>query len=255
MKPFSGTALLSVFVLLVAGYTAWEYKNAALHSGDTAEEKRLFFFMPEHVSQFKLTRGTETLLVVRDGDDWNIKQPVEDQAERSAVEAFLYSVMIQKGKTFRSSEESKNTKYSEFGLEPAGATIEVTANGKTESLAVSSKNAYDGSYYIRQGNEVMLGDHGLAQIVGRDSSTLRSKRLWRERDAVIQSAHVEVNLDKVKDSYDIKKIGDQWSLDPKPAYAVDNHKIEQWLTSLSTLNPNEIASETQADDEKRSFLL
>src|SRR4051794_4207404 len=107
MKPFSGTAILSAFVVLLAGYTAWEYKKAAMHTGDTAQEKRLFFFVPEQVEQFTLTRGKETILVVRDGEDFKIKQPVEDMAERSAVEAFLYSVMIQKGKIFRDADETK----------------------------------------------------------------------------------------------------------------------------------------------------
>src|SRR4051794_35815813 len=111
------TAVVAALVALLAGYTAWEYKKAAMHTGDTAQEKRLFFFVPEQVDRFKLIRGSETVLVEREGEDWKIKQPVEDMAEKSAVEAFLYSVMIQKGKIFRDADESKTTKYGEFGLE------------------------------------------------------------------------------------------------------------------------------------------
>jgi hypothetical protein len=255
MKAFRGTAVLSLFVVLLAGYTAWEYKKASLHSGDTDVEKRLFYFVPDDVDSFRIKRPDSTVSVVHHGDEWQMIEPAKDLAEKSAVEAFLYSVMIQKGKVFRDADESKTTDLKQFGLDPAGAVIEINSHQKTESLSVSTKNAYDGSYYILHNGQVLLGDRGLAQIVARDPNSLRTKKLWRERDAVILSAEVEVNQDQIKDKFSLKKDGDSWLLDPKPPFAIDVHKIETWLAGLHALNPGDIASEKLSEAQKREFLL
>jgi hypothetical protein len=101
----------------------------------------------------------------------------------------------------------------------------------------------------------MLGDHGLAQIVARDPNSLRTKKLWRERDAVMLSADVEVNQGKIKDKFTLKKSGDTWTLEPKRSFAVDEHKIETWLAALHALNPADVASDKLGEEQKHDFLL
>lgn len=255
MKAFRGTAILSLCVVALALYTAWEYKKAADTSGDAPEEKHLFSFNSDQVEQVQITHGAETMLIVRESDSWKMKKPFVDDAETSVMDAFIYSVRMQKGKTFRGEDESKGTKWAEFGLEPPGSVVEITSNKKTETLAVSSKNAFDGSYYIRQGNELMLGDHGLAQIVGRDASAFRSRRLWREGEATVESVQATVNLDKINDKFTVKREGENYQLEPKPVFPVDEVRLSQWVRNILALTPSEIASDALSEEEKRSFLL
>src|SRR5665213_250325 len=116
MKAFRGTAVLSAFVVLLVAYTAWEYKKAGPDTASAGIEKKLFEFTPDQVSQVKLVRGKETVLIVREGPtEWKMKQPVEDDTETSAVEAFLYSLMIQKGKIFRGEDDAKGIDWAKFG--------------------------------------------------------------------------------------------------------------------------------------------
>jgi len=251
MKGFRGTWILFAVVAVLAAYTAWEFKKAGPETNDVSQQKKLFDFKNEQVDQIKLTHGGDTVLVIREGETWHMKQPVDDDVEKSAVEAFLYSVVIQKGKVFRSEDESKNTKWADFGLEPAGYVLELTVDKKPQILQISSKNAFDGSYYIRQGEEVMLGDHGLAQIVGRDPSALRSRHLWRQKDAKAERIEVQFGSEK----YVLKKEGEILAFDPKPAFKIDTAKVDQWLGAIYNLMPTEIVGDALTDEQRKLDLL
>src|SRR5205085_1227186 len=106
--------------------------------------------------------------------------------------------------------------WAEFGLQPPGTTIEVKAAGKTETLQISSKNAFDGSFYVRRGDELLLGGHGIAQIANRDPSSFRSKRLWRETSAKIESVNAEINSEKTHGKFSVVADGANYSLQPTP---------------------------------------
>jgi hypothetical protein len=254
MKAFRGTALLSIFVVMVAGYTAWEYKKAAQDAGtNTEQEKRLFTIKHEDVQKIKLTRPTETILIQQEAGFWKIKSPVEDTADASSVDALLYSLLNQKGKIFRSEEDMKAPNWAEFGLEPPGNIVEVKDKKSTETLSVSSKNAFDGSFYLRQGSDLLLGDRGLAQAVSKDANAFRLRRLWREGDTPIDSARVEINAD-IKDKYTLVKKTD-WAMEPAPGFAVDPARIAEWVKHVQALTPSEIVGETLSDEDKKNALL
>lgn len=254
MKKGRGTAIVTALVVLLAGYTYWEYRNAEKHSGDSATERRLFYFVPEDVKDFKLTHGKDEMVIVRDGDQWKMKKPFDDLGDKSAVDAFLYSLMIQRGRTVDADDQTKTVDWGQFGLNPPG--YEIAIHGKVqESLQVSSKNAYDGSYYLNWNGKLMLGDRGLAQVVGRDPSSLRSKRLFREQDVVIKEAQVTVSTDSFKGSYKIVKKGNDWTVEPKPEFLLDENKLETWLAQVHALTGIDVAAEALTDEQKRNLLL
>jgi hypothetical protein len=254
MKSFRSTGIMLVLVAVLAGYTLWEYKKAD-SDADTAQEKKLFNFKNEDVDQLKITHKDQNLLIVREADGWKVKQPYDDLAEPSAMDAVLYSIAVQKGKAFRGEDDAKTIKWADFGLEPADSVVEVKTKAGVQTLQISSKNAFDGSFYVRQGDELMLADHGIAQAVMRDAKTFRSKRLWREPDAKIESIDVTVDGDGLKDKYRILRDGELWKLDPQPSFATEASKIETWVNTVEGLKPPEVASETLSEDDKRTDLL
>jgi hypothetical protein len=250
-RGFRGTWILFAMVAALAGYTYWEYRKAAVPDQDTAEEKKLFNIKTAEVDEIKLTRPGGTIDVVRDGSDWKVKQPIEDAADSASVEGFIFTIAVHKGKVFRSEEEVKSTKWSDFGFEPPALTIEITDNKKPQTIDVGTKNAFDGSFYIRKDGELLLTDPGVASAVNRDANSFRSRKLWREGDAEVSSA--EVVLEKEK--YGLKKDGDKWTMQPAPKFTIDNHRVERWLRNVQALSPADIASESLSEEDKRSDLL
>ncbi len=256
MKSFRSTGILSFFVVVLAVYTVWEYKKANREDGfSDAQEVKLLRFANDDVQQISLKHPDESIVLLKDGADWKMKSPIADDAETSAVDAFLYSLQIQKGKIFRGEEESKSINWAEFGLEPAGTVIELKGSKNTETVSVSSKNAYDGSFYVRVGDRLLLGDRGLAQIVSRDAKALRARRLWRATGAQIERIDAQFNSENLKEKFQVSKNGDKWTLDPQPSYAVDNTRIESWIESIQALLPSEIVGEDTAPEGKSNDLL
>ena len=258
MKSFRSTGLMLLIVGALAGYTLWDYRKAMKNEGvDVEQETKLFSLASDDVLAINVQQKEALIQLKRDGALWQMLKPVADEADGSAVEAFLYSTLIQKGKFFRGADEAKSTNWSEYGLEPPGATIEVKTAQVTETLQVSSKNAFDGSYYVRRGDELLLGDRGLAQLVGRAPNSLRQRRLWRDTESTIERADIEVDYENIKEKFAIVLKGEKWELEPKPAFAYDSEKVAGWLVLLERLTAQEVASDLGADsvEQKKEFLL
>lgn len=258
MKTFRATGVMSVFAILLVAYTAWEYKKTGNGEVDTPQERRLFQFKNEDVQQIQFIHPTSRVVIDRVDNGWKMTEPVTDLVESTAIDALLYSVLIQKGKVFRSPDDGKDKPvWSEFGLAPPGTTLEIKTPKGTERLEVSSKNAFDGSFYLRQGDDLLLGEPGLAQAVLRDYNTFRSRKLFRFTDATVTDAKVEVNAagEGRRDQYAVHLEGDKWTLTPAPAFPVDPERIKTWLTALQNLTPSEVVGESLTADAKKNFLL
>lgn len=245
-RKFSATWVLAILVGALAAYTFYEYRQAAEDGGMAENERRAFDFKPEQVRELKITRGATVERFLKDGANWRMKEPVEDLAETSSVDGFLWGLVGQRLATFRD-EESRGISWSEFGLEQPAMRLDVTTqDGRTQSLAIGTKNAFDGSFYVRQGDELFLTDPGLAHIKDRPAGALRSRRLWRGVEVPVESAEV-VFSGRGGLSYKITKQDGKWVIEPKPPFSVSDEKVESWIDALRIFSPADIVSEDAAN--------
>lgn len=255
MKGFRSTGILFVLVALLAGYTFYEFKHADEDAASERGEVPAFSLKRENVEKIKLTHQEVEIELRKDGDSWKMIKPVEDLAESSMVDGFMISTLPEKLKSFRSADDGKEIKWAEYGLDPAPTQVEFSGKGKSETLKVSGKTAYDGSYYVRKGDELLLGSSPLSQLSTRQPSSFRSRKLWREPETTsVESIAVSLN-ENSKLSYKLIKEGGKWAMDPKPPFALDNAKIEAWVQRVKDLMPNDFASEVMDEPKKREFLL
>lgn len=253
MKHFRSTWILFAVVALLAGYTYYEYRHASEDLEFSKGEMPAFGLKREDVDKISLTVRGAAIELQKKGNEWLLVKPVEDFAESAVVDGFLFSAVTQKFKTFRSDDDGKGQaiNWAEFGLDSPAITLELTAKGKAESLAFGSKNAFDGSYYVRKGNDVYLGDKSLAQVVDRQPFAFRSRKIWRDEDVTLES----VIVDNGKEKFAFKKNDGKWAMDPAPAYAIDSSRMEDWLNRVQDLVPTEFVKEGVEDVDKANYLL
>lgn len=241
MKAFRSTGIMVVLVALLAGYTYYEYKNAAEDAEIEKGERRIFHLLRDDLEEINLeVNGTETV-IRRDGAGWKVTKPVEDVAEQSAVEGFLYTLLTQKGKEF---QDEKNPNWASFGLDAAKMKVAIKGKGKTESMLVG-KNAFDGRFYIRVGDDLWMGDIGLAQLLEREPNSFRTRRVYRGPEDVRE---VEIHLDYagMKENYALKRTaGDktEWTMTPDPGFPLDSMKIQAWVQKLAGVTGTDFVSE------------
>jgi hypothetical protein len=251
MKSFRATWVFIAVVVGLAGWTFYEYKHASEDLDRDQGERQAFTFKREDLDTLRMTAAGQTAELTRSGDAWKIVKPVDDMAESSAVEGFLYQLLALKLKVFRDDDGSKAADWAKYGLQPPKATIEIGSKGKMQSLAISTKNAFDGSFYVRLGDELLLGDPGLAQIADRPGSSFRSRRLWRDDDANVEHATVELE----KEKYTLVKEKDGWALQPKPSFPLNKDKIGAFIEKIQDFLPSEIVKEGIDDSDKSQYLL
>jgi hypothetical protein len=261
MKTFRSTGILTICVIAIAAYTYWDYqKSEGKEAATESQEIALFKFKNDDVRGVRLKTKDADIELIKDGDQWKMLRPIEDLADNSSVEAFLYSVISHKGKVFRDTDEEKTEAPLErFGLNPPGAKVEiVTEKGKqktTELIEVGSKNAYDGSFYVLQDKNVYLSDTGMAQVLARTPDSFRSKQMWRDPNVTIDWAEAVVNLPEMKSKFKIVQEGELWTLDPKPPFEVDKGKVANWLLRVEQLSAVEVKKDDPtAEDEKRLLM-
>lgn len=248
---FRGTWVASGLVVLLAGYTLWEYRNASRDLDALNGERAAFSLERDKVDRLEITEGGVTSKFEKKGDDWTMTAPVVDQAESTAVEGYLFQLLALRLKSFLPPAEAKSADPKQYGLDPARVTITVAGQKKTESIAISTKNAFDGSYYVSANGETLLGDRGLASLAERAASTLRSRRLWRENDLAIESA--SVRLGDV--AYTLKREQEKFVLAPTPGFPVDPERIQRWVDAVQDLVPSDFVKEDPSEADLAEYFL
>lgn len=249
-SKFTGTWVMTAFVALLAAYTAYEYRNASRDLDQAQGEQFAFTVKREEINEVRLTSKGESTVLRKEGDKWSVVEPVQDEAESNAIEGFLFQTLSQKLKRFRAPEDGAPI-LKDYGLDPIGSSIELGTPKLKEKIEVGTKNAFDGSFYVKTGEQVYTADPGLAQVSERPASNFRSRRLWRAEGAKVLSA----NLQMEGKSFSLTKENDTWVMQPAPDFKLDHEKVDAWIEKIQDFLPSEFEKEEITNEDKRTFLL
>lgn len=254
MKGFRSTGVTTLIVALIAGFTVWEYRKAQDEGRISEGERAVITYSPEQATELIIDRPTERIHLQKDAKGaWRMSEPAEDLAEVAVVESYIFQLLAARLRVF--SEEGDANKaaidWAAYGLAPPAATIEVVGPSGPQSIQISSKNAFDGSFFVRQKDELFAGDAGLVQLRDKPSTAFRSRHIWREGDIAVDK--VEVRLGK--DSYVLQKKDGNWTIDPKVSFEIDGNKIDSWIDQIRTFTPADFARETLDEQARKEFLL
>jgi hypothetical protein len=252
-KSFRSTWIMSVLVTGLAAFTLYEYKKAGDDAMAVRGESKAFTLDRADITEIVFKRDELSAKLQKIGEEWKMVEPLKDDTESSSIEGFLFQLLSEKLNSFR--EDKEPVVWANYGLLPPRATIQLMGKGKTESIEISTRNAFDGSFYVRQKDEVFLGSKALAQVAERQPNSFRSRRLWRQ--GAVNPISISV---AGPESYTLTKSGDAWTASATAAkaakpVAVDGKKISEWLEKLQDLSPNEIVKDQIDPADKANYLL
>lgn len=143
------TAALAVLLALLGGfYYVYEVRWGPAREEAAARKGRVFGAETKDVTGVEITRGSETVSLRREGEQWQILEPVKARGSRAAVDELLATVM-----TARIDREidPQPASPADFGLEKPAATLALTlADGKTLGLQLGAKNPTGVWVYARE---------------------------------------------------------------------------------------------------------
>ena len=233
---FRATYLWAAIVLSLVGYSYWDYRKNKGAPDLQSGEQMAFTIKRDDVKHVVFTRGDVTVELERKDDEWHMLKPIGDIAEDSVVDGFLFGIMGEKLRAFR--EDADAPDWAKYGLKPPGVTVELGSDKAKEKIEVSTKSAFDGSFYVRRGDEVLAGSTSLAQSTNREANSFRTKRIWRHADADVSK--VIATYDKSGPGFTFTREKGAWAMEPKPKFGLDPERIDKWINVVQDLSANEI---------------
>jgi hypothetical protein len=143
------TAALAALLAILGGfYYVYEVRWGPAREEAAARRGRVFSADTKDVTAVEIKRGDETVKLKREGEAWNLLEPVKARGSRPAVDELLATVMTAK---IDREIDPKPAAPGDFGLDKPAAELALTlADGKTVGLQLGAKNPTGVWVYARE---------------------------------------------------------------------------------------------------------
>jgi hypothetical protein len=245
---FKTTWLLLLLALLAGAYFFLiEQPRHRREAAIQYDMQLLMAVRSDEVNAIVLERAGETLRLVRAGDEWLLREPVEDDADRVTVNTMLETVVAA---TIERRIEAVATDLSEYGLEPPFARIQlITSSGEQPVVLVGDFNVTKSHVYgQREGeSEVLLLPAGVRRYARTDVFGFREKRILRF--AVPDVTTLELTSPSGRLEWSRADFTQPWTtVVAGDTITADRESIRQILGQLRAMRADELIDATPATE-------
>ena len=226
-----------IFVLAVSGFAFYTYRSSIQEQKDKQEQEKAFPLVEK--SQIQEIRILDSVngsiqLVQRDLI-WQLEGAVKDIADTDRVSEWLGDVLDEKVVSM----EVEKPDWSEYELDKNYKSIELKSESdQTWKVDVSSYSAFDGKFFLRRGEELLLGETEWASLINKKEKFFRSYKLIntkaRAQKINYQSKKHQIHLEM--EDYDWK-----WAEDSKHRFPLSQSFIDNYWSAVSRLRLNDNA--------------
>ncbi len=233
---------LIYFVVVVgtAGFAFYQHKQSQKEK-QTEEKKDLAFSSLEmsQVQSVSIKRKDKSIYFYRKGKDWWLDSPVKDVADRDIVGDWLQGLLSEKVKVIR----EQGADWEEYELDKNVKTIEITTTSdKKLKLNISYYSAFDGSFYIRKNEQLLLGDTSWATLMDKDGDYFRS---YKFLDAPERPLSLRYSSKNFKVQLKMEKY--KWHWVAEAAFPLSHSDLESYWTAITGVNfEKEVHSDTES---------
>ncbi|MGP0565866.1 MULTISPECIES: DUF4340 domain-containing protein [unclassified Nitrospina] len=237
---FRGTLIwVAVFAALAAYVGLVELPSGKKEQEEKARSEKLLLFEESDVEKLTLQRGDAVTRIRRlDQNAWQIEEPVQAKASRSAIDQLLYEL-----ETARHSRivEDNPTNLAPFGLDtpPLVATV-FLKSGEKLSLQLGHASPIGHAHYVKVGGTSTVYLSGLdARVIDKSANDLRDRSLFEFQTADVQG----YTLHYQQETQTVTKENDAWRLSGKVNGLADSDEVLNFLSSVQSADTVEFIDE------------
>jgi hypothetical protein len=225
------TTLILAFLLAILGgfYYVYEVRWGPGREEAAARKGRVFSAETKDVTGVELKRGGETVRLQREGEDWQVLEPVKARGSRPTVDELLATVMTAK----IDREIDANPKsLGDFGLDKPAAEVTLTLkDGRTLGLQLGAKNPTGVWVYARERDKPPV--FVLGESVLRDAT--RPVTDFRDRTILAFDARSVTGFEVVLPDETLAVEGGPgaWQITRPVALRADNETVSDFLDKLA----------------------
>jgi len=202
----------------------WDLDNILKKEIFDLRDKRILpvDIVKSDVDEIEIKKGNYLYYFERSGDEWYIKNKINDLAGKEKMDEILENIFDKKIKEY---EENKNEK--ECGLEKPVATIKIKVKNNEYFLYIGKKK--DNLYYAKNSLKpyIFLVEDRILDIP-ENINELREKKLF---DFNLSDVN-EITIAKKNEEIKFLKEKDKWYLEKDKTKKVSKGKIENFLSDL-----------------------
>jgi hypothetical protein len=234
------TAILAlVLALLGAGYYVYEVRLGPGREEAAARKGRVFTAETKDVTEIQLERGDETVRLKREGENWELLEPLRARGSRPTAEEILANVLT--AKIDREIDPNPKT-AADFGLDKPAADLTLTLkDGKTVGVELGAKNPTGVWVYARE--------HGKPAVFVLGESVLRDATRpvadFRDRTVLAFDAKDVTGFEVTTpdQTLAVERADKAWRMTRPAPLAADGELIGEFLDKLAAQKVKEFVAD------------
>ena len=167
-----------IYLVVVAGTAGFAFYQHKQSQKEAKEEEKKGLILPSleplQVQSVFIKKADMKIHFFRQNGGWQMDSPIQDLADRDLVGVWLKNLLSEKVTVIKEA----GVDWSEYGLDQNTKNIEIkTTSDETLQLEISHYSAYDGSFYLRKGEHLLLGKSSWARLTDKKKDDFRSYKL------------------------------------------------------------------------------
>jgi hypothetical protein len=239
------TLILVLVALAVAGIVAWDF-----HKGTTTEEaaqkrRKVVELDVPSVTKVELARTNQTIVIEKQGEAWQIVEPLKTKADYSAVRAILDELEFAERERTLSAKDLDGVNLAEFGLEPPRLTLTITGKDGPVTVLLGGESPTKESVYLQVVGKpnVYVVAHSVQDRLNQSLPDLRDRSVLD----FLANDVARFELKSAERVIELAKTDGRWRiLQPLNARA-NQTKVSELLNDLSLLRVQNFVSDDPQD--------
>jgi hypothetical protein len=234
------TAALAVLLLLAGGfYYVYEVRMGPDREKTEARKGRVFTVEPGDVTEVAIKRSGDTLRAKREGDGWELLEPLKARGNRGQLDEVVTTITT--AKMDREIAAAPGS-LAEFGLDKPVAEVTLSLkDGKQIGLALGAKSPTGVWVYAREKDKpsVFVVGESVLRDATRPVAELRDRTLLRFDRKEISAIEIATR----DDAMTVELADGKWKLTRPAALPADADTINEFLEKLTGAQIKEFAAE------------
>jgi hypothetical protein len=236
------TAILAVILLALATfYYVYEVRLGPDREQAQARKGRVLSAELKDVTAVTIERPGETVHVKREGDGWQMLEPVKARGDRGAIDDLVTTAVTAKSDREISAAPPPES-LKDFGLDKPAATVRFTLkDGKQTGLVLGGKNPTGAWVYAREIDKpaVLAVGETLLRDATRPVADLRDKTIL----AVDHNDVTGLEIATRDDTLVLRQENGKWALTEPRGLAADGDTIREFFDKLAGAKVREFVAE------------
>jgi hypothetical protein len=237
------TAVLAALLAILGGfYYLYEVRWGPAREEAAARRGRVFSAETKDVTEVELKRGSERVRLQREGESWQVLEPLKARGSRTAVDELLATVMTAK---IDREIDPKPASPADFGLDKPAAEVTLTLkDGRKLGLQLGAKNPTSVWVYAREHDKPAV--FVLGESVLRDAT--RPVADFRDRTILAFDAKEVTGFEIVlpEETLAVEGGAGAWRITRPVTLKADTETVSEFLDKLAAQKVRDFVAEAPA---------